>query len=189
MGRTSRVTIFFFHPFTRRSETNRTLLQAAKQIPGVQIRDMYELYPDFGIDVDLEQQVLMETDVAVFQHPFYWYNCPALMKEWLDAVLEYGWAYGTGGDKLQGKRWLQVISTGGPEAAYSRDGYNEFTVHELLRPFERTARLCGMSIHLPFLVQGAFTLTDEKRSVHAKKYAQLLEAAVRGEMPPELSTR
>lgn len=153
------------------------------------MRDMYDLYPDFGIDVDVEQRVLLDTDVAIFQHPFYWYNCPALMKEWLDAVLEYGWAYGVGGTHLRGKHWVQSITTGGPESAYSREGYNEFTVPEFLRPFERTARLCGMQIHEPFLVQGAFLLSDEDRAKYAQSYSDLLNSALRGELPPVLSTR
>ena len=41
--------------------------------------------------------------------------------------------YGEGGTKLRGKLTLNAISTGGPASAYGRDGYNRFTVRELLR--------------------------------------------------------
>jgi len=27
------------------------------------------------------------------------------LKKWLDEVFTHGWAYGTGGDKLKGKKW------------------------------------------------------------------------------------
>ena len=37
------------------------------------------------------------TTSIVFQHPFYWYSTPAILKEWQDLVLEHGWAYGAGG--------------------------------------------------------------------------------------------
>ncbi len=184
-----RVTVFYFHPFTRRSESNRALITAASRIGEVRIRDIYELYPDFGIDVDVEQQALLDTDLVIFQHPFYWYSCPALMKEWLDAVLEYGWAYGTGGDKLRGKHWLQIITTGGPERAYRRGGTNEFTVPEFLRPFERTAHLCEMTYHSPLLVQGTFGLEDSDRENYGEQYSKILKSAIEGNLPPLLSTR
>jgi len=54
--------------------------------------------------------------------PFYWYSVPTLLKQWFDLVLEYGWAYGKGGDALSGKKVTSVISTGGAEEAYSVDG-------------------------------------------------------------------
>nr|WP_326961761.1 MULTISPECIES: NAD(P)H-dependent oxidoreductase [unclassified Arthrobacter] len=37
-----------------------------------------------------------------------------MLKEWMDQVLTYGFAYGAGGDALQGKRLHLVISTGVP---------------------------------------------------------------------------
>jgi glutathione-regulated potassium-efflux system ancillary protein KefG len=56
-------------------------------------------------------------------------------------VLEYGFAYGEGGTTLRGKKFLSAITMGGGEKAYSRDGYNRYTIRELLVPFEQTARL------------------------------------------------
>src|SRR5262245_41301479 len=90
----ARVTVFFLHPFRRRSRTNAALRAAVEGAPGIALRDVYEMYPDFGIDVAAEQAALVRTDVIVLQHPVQWYSCPALMKEWIDAVLEWGWAYG-----------------------------------------------------------------------------------------------
>jgi glutathione-regulated potassium-efflux system ancillary protein KefG len=42
-------------------------------------------------------------------------SVPGVLKEWMDQVLTYGFAYGNGGDALQGKKMQLVISTGGPE--------------------------------------------------------------------------
>ena len=82
------------------------------------IHDLYEVYPTLSIDVKREQALLLEHDVIVFQHPFYWYSCPAILKEWQDLVLEHGWAYGVGGTQLRGKITLNAITTGGPAHAY-----------------------------------------------------------------------
>ena len=41
--------------------------------------------------------------MIVFQHPVYWYSSPAILKEYQDLVLEYGFAYGHDGHALDGK--------------------------------------------------------------------------------------
>ena len=61
------------------------------------MRDMYQLYPNFDIDVKTEQKILEVSDRIVLQFPIYWYQTPALMKQWFDVVFEYGWAYGSTG--------------------------------------------------------------------------------------------
>jgi glutathione-regulated potassium-efflux system ancillary protein KefG len=110
------------------------------------------------------------------------------MKEWLDSVLELGWAYGEGGDKLRGKSWIHAISTGGPEVAYHRTGNNRFTMQELLRSFEQSARLCGMHYLEPFVTHGSFRLSDNDRADQADRYRQLLFAMTRGQLPAECLT-
>src|SRR6188508_1129168 len=109
-----RVLVLFAHPVLERSRVNRRLADAIRGLEGVTFRDLYELYPNFSIDVQAEQEQLLAHDVIVFQHPFYWYSCPAIVKEWQDLVLEHGWAYGVGGTQLRGKIWLNAITTGGP---------------------------------------------------------------------------
>ena len=56
---------------------------------------MYDLYPDFKIDVAEEQKHLAAADRIILQFPFYWYSTPALLKQWQDDVLTYGWAFGS----------------------------------------------------------------------------------------------
>ncbi len=183
-----RVTVLFFHPFPNRSVVNRALKRAVEKMPEIQFREMYEIYPQFSIDVDAEQEILAQSDVIVFQHPFYWYNCPSLMKEWIDAVLEKGWAYGDGGNKLEGKHWFQVISTGGTSEAYTREGGNRFFMTELLRPFEQSARLCGMKYLQPFIVHGARSLSQEELEAHVARYRDILVEAMSGRLPPEVKS-
>ena len=172
-----RVLILFAHPVLERSRVNRRLLDAVRALDGVTVRDLYELYPMLDIDVKAEQTALLAADVIVFQHPFYWYSCPAILKEWQDLVLEHGWAYGKAGTQLRGKITLNAISTGGPEAAYQQGGYNRFTVRELLAPWDQTAHLCGMRFLAPFAVHGSLRVVgDDDVAVHRTRYVQLIEA-------------
>jgi glutathione-regulated potassium-efflux system ancillary protein KefG len=171
-----RVLILFAHPAFQKSRINRRLLRAVQGLENVRIHDLYEEYPDFQIDVEREQKLLLDHDIIVLQHPFFWYSGPALLKEWEDLVLEYGFAYGVGGTMLAGKRMLSAITTGGPEAAYRRVGYNYFTFREFLTPFEQTARFCHMKYLPPFVVFGSFKLFDEQvLAERATAYRRVIE--------------
>jgi len=170
------VLIIFAHPAPHKSRINRRLVAAVGGLQNVTISDLYEEYPTFDINVRREQELLLAHEVIVFQHPFYWYSSPAILKEWEDLVLEYGFAYGAGGTRLHGKLFLTAITTGGPEEAYRRLGYNFFTVRELLAPFEQTAKFCGMRYLPPFVINGTLQLTNEADiSAHAEAYRRLIE--------------
>lgn len=184
-SRRLRVLLLFAHPAFARSRANRALLGAARTVPGVTIHDLYEAYPDFDVDVEHEQGLLSDHDAVVVQHPFFWYSTPALLKQWEDLVLEHGWAYGSEGTALSGKLWCHAITSGGPEAAYRREGSNRYTMRELLRPLEQTAVLCGMRFLPPFLVQGTHGMGDAQLAEHAAEYARVLAALRDGVYEPD----
>jgi glutathione-regulated potassium-efflux system ancillary protein KefG len=174
-----RVLLLFAHPALEKSRVHRRMLAAATEIAGVTVHDLYEEYPDQHIEVEAEQRLLLEHDAFVFQHPFYWYSTPAILKQWQDLVLEHGWAYGKGGTALTGKVTFNALSAGGPEHAYRRGGYNVFTVRELLAPWEATARLCHMRYLPPFVVFGALRFANvEEIAPHVQEYRRLLQALV-----------
>ena len=180
------VLVLYAHPAPHKSRINRRLVAAAREVEGVTFRDLYELYPDFLIDVEEEQRLLAEHDVIVLQHPFYWYSAPALVKEYLDLVLTYGWAYGEGGTALKGKIMLQAISAGGPEEVYGPQGRNRFTIRQLLAPFDQTAHLCGMRDLAPHVIHGANQLADAAGiQPHVQRFTRLLTALRDGTLPLE----
>ena len=111
--------IVYAHPAHQRSRANRVLLDRISDLHNVTVHDLYETYPDFFIDVEAEQALLLEHDLIVIQHPVYWYNMPALLREWQDLVLEYGYAYGRQQQKLAGKGMWVVMTAGAPEHTYS----------------------------------------------------------------------
>lgn len=109
----NRVLVLFAHPSQHRSEANKPLFEQAKRVDGVTCVDLYAEYPTFKINIDREQKRLLDHDIIIFQFPLYWYSTPAILKEWQDLVLEYGFAYGTDGNELQGKKLLCSITAGG----------------------------------------------------------------------------
>ncbi|PGM50890.1 NAD(P)H-dependent oxidoreductase [Bacillus sp. AFS053548] len=158
------------HPNLEQSKVNKAWINRLEQ-EEVTIHNLYADYPNFEINVEKEQQLLLEHDRIVFQFPFYWYSTPALLKQWQDSVLSYGFAYGSEGNKLQGKELLLVISSGGPSEAYQAGGYNHYTMSELTRPLQATANLCGMYFLPSFLLQGLMNVSDEKLQESAEELA------------------
>jgi glutathione-regulated potassium-efflux system ancillary protein KefG len=176
--------VLFAHPKPSGSVAHRAMIKAAEGLEGVTFHDLYAAYPDFGIDVAREQALLLAHDAVIFQHPFYWYSSPAILKEWLDLVLELHWAYGAGGDKLQGKFLMSAITTGGAEAAYQSGGRNRFHVRELLAPFDQTAYLCGMGWLEPFVIHEGRKIPPEDLTRRAESWRDLLIGLRDGRIDP-----
>jgi glutathione-regulated potassium-efflux system ancillary protein KefG len=173
------VLVLFAHPAFHRSRANRAMADALREVEGVTLHDLYEAYPDMLVDVEAEQQRLADHDALVLQHPFYWYSAPALVKEWLDLVLAHGWAYGEHGRALEGKLWMNAISSGGRAENYRPEGLNRFTVEELLRPYEATAALCRMVWRPPFVVHASHLKDDAALADAARAYRAHVLALLR----------
>jgi glutathione-regulated potassium-efflux system ancillary protein KefG len=173
----NKVLINFAHPAIGRSKINRALRLAVTDVNNVTVNDLYANYPDFLIDVKKEQRLCEDHDILIFQHPFYWYSTPAIIKEWLDLVLEHGWAYGRQGKALQGKLLFQALTAGGDDWTYRKKGFNEFTISELTSPFRATAKLCNMDWLPPFTVLGIHRgLPDEQINGYAEEYRRAIIA-------------
>lgn len=177
-----KILVLFAHPHYEQSRTNRILIEGIKDLEGVTVHDLYERYPDFNIDSFIEKDLLKHHEVVVWHHPLYWYSCPPLLKQWIDIVLEFGWAYGPNGDALEGKKALNVITAGGTREVYCSEGKNQYTIREFLRPFEQTARLCGMEYLPPFATMGTHKLTKDEVSTHAQQYRKLLKTLQKGDL-------
>lgn len=180
------ILILFAHPAYNNSQANRCLLEAVADLPQVRIHDLYQHYPDMFIDIKREQQLLLEHDIILFQHPLYWYSAPALLKEWFDLVLEHGFAYGSQGKALQGKLAGSVITTGGSLSSYSTQGYNRYPLQSFLLPFAQMATLCGMEYLAPLVVDGNHKHNgSQMRLEHAaSNYRATLRRMIKGEDAP-----
>lgn len=168
------ILILFAHPAYERSRVNKALINKVSDLENVSIHDIYEQYPDFDIDVNYEKSLLLKHDIIVLHHPFYWYSFPPLLKQWLDLVLEYGWAYGTKGTQLRNKKIFNAITTGGGFAAYQKEGHNRYTIAELLAPMDQTAFLCRMTYYPPFVVHNSHLLSSLEIQNFADDYLKVI---------------
>ena len=97
------ILIIYAHPYPQHSHANKRMLEQVRTLDNVEIRSLYQLYPDFNIDIAAEQDALSRADLIIWQHPMQWYSTPPLLKLWIDKVFSHGWAYGHNGNALKGK--------------------------------------------------------------------------------------
>lgn len=181
----NKILILFAHPLFEKSFVNQTLVSHIPKSNHITFHDLYEEYPEFDIDVKREQTLLEKHDIIIWHHPLYWYSCPPLLKQWIDMVLEYDWAYGKKGKALQNKMIFQAITTGGAKENYCETGRDRFTIPDLLEPFNQTAKVCNMNYLPPFVVHGTHKMNEEEAINHAKTYAELLLFLTKNEINSE----
>ncbi|MFD1067149.1 NAD(P)H-dependent oxidoreductase [Oceanobacillus locisalsi] len=164
--------VLVFHPNLSESRGNRHLVEEIKKHPDTTVHNVYASYPDEKIDVQTEHELVENHDRIIFQFPFYWYSAPPLLKKWLEEVIVYGWAFGTNGDKFQGKEVIVAVTTGVAEEGYTAEGDVTFTVAELLRPLEAAANFVSANYLPPFAVNGIGHKSDEELAAIAKEYVR-----------------
>ncbi len=135
-----KIVMILAHTNLEMSIANKVIAEEVNKQDGVEVRDIAKLYPDFNINVEAEQKVLLNADRIIFQYPIYWYNMPPILKQWFDQVLTYGFAYGEGTYNLEDKEMMVSVTTGGSEEGYA-GGILE---SKILFPLEATASFCKM---------------------------------------------
>jgi len=167
--------VIIAHPNLAGSRVNRRWMEELHQHHDqITVHSLYDTYPDEQLDVEREQKLLLEHDRIVLQFPLYWYSTPSLLKKWQDTVLTYGWAYGPGGTKLNGKDFIMAVSTGGPEVSYQAGGFTNYSLGELLRPLQAMVNLVGGNYLIPFRLHGAVTAGEDEISESAKNYVKYI---------------
>jgi glutathione-regulated potassium-efflux system ancillary protein KefG len=158
------------HPHLQQSRANKTLVNYISEYSNILVRDLYAEYPDWTINIEKEQQLLVAYERIVFQFPFYWYSCPPLLKKWLDDVMQFGWAYGPDGTNLKQKEFLLAITAGGTEKSYRVGGDNWYTVSEFIKPLQATIMRCHGTFLPPFIMYQSNKSNDEELLKEAEKY-------------------
>jgi glutathione-regulated potassium-efflux system ancillary protein KefF len=177
------ILVIYAHPAPHRSPVHGRLAETAMSLPGVELRDLYQAYPDFDIDGDYERERLRAARVLVFLHPFRWYGMPSIVKEWMDVVLQPGWAYPrqmsdaahTGECALRGKSFWLVTTTGSGTDAYGPGGLHGRPFADFLAPYEATAALCGMDWIAPLVMHGTAAAAPEAVDAFEAEFRHRLE--------------
>lgn len=142
------------HSDLTRSTANKRIIERLQSgLSNVMVRDLAADYDNNPIDVVTEQAELVKADVIVFQYPIHWYGMPAILKRYIDDVFAYGFAYGTGGDKLHGKKVIFSFTAGVGAELYNGKDFS--TIEDLVKPLQDTAKFAGLEWQVPVFTGGA----------------------------------
>lgn len=180
------VLIISGHTDLAASVANKTILETLNErLPEAEIVKLDELYPDFKIDVEAEQQKLLRADIIVLQFPLFWYSAPSILERWMEETFRHGFSHGSTGDKLKGKKLVLSFTMGAPETLYSHEGAMGYMIDEFLACYKATCRLTQMeysgSVYTCGVSYGNRTtpeLIEQQKNVsvaHAERLIKLLE--------------
>jgi len=123
------VLVVLAHPDINTSVGNKTISEGINQLENSEVRNLNLLYPDYKIDVKVEQEALKKADIIIFQYPLFWYSVPAILKEWIDNVFTYGFAFGKETYELESKKVIVSFTTGTSVNDYPEDIIEKITFH------------------------------------------------------------
>ncbi|WFA05497.1 NAD(P)H-dependent oxidoreductase [Bacillus sp. HSf4] len=144
------------HPRIETSVVNRRWVKELQKYPEkYTVHELSTVYPDGNIDVKAEQTLVESHGNLVLQFPIHWFNCPPLLKKWLDDVLVYGWAYGSnGGNQLKNRKVALGVTAGIKKEDYRETGRYRYTLEQILVPFETTFLYCNADYRSFFAFYG-----------------------------------
>lgn len=145
----------------------------------------------FAPDVAAEMRKVAACDLMIWQFPLWWFGPPAILKGWVDRVFAMGFAYGGGkvyeSGPFRGKRALLSLTTGGPQGAYVKGGFNG-DLDGILRPLQRgVLQFCGFEVLAPHVVYGPVRLGDAERAALLASWAARL-SRIGEESPIDVGT-
>ncbi|GIN39254.1 MULTISPECIES: NAD(P)H-dependent oxidoreductase [Heyndrickxia] len=165
-----KIMVIVAHPNIEASRGNKYWVKEIKKHPDIYLHHLYKQYPDWKIDVKKEQQLLLNHERIIFQFPFYWYSCPALLKKWFEEVISP--EFGIKDLRLKGKEFMMATTTGGAKEGYQAGGYNAFTLSEYLRPIQGIIMRCQGILLPTFSLNNINNISDEDISDNAFAYVK-----------------
>lgn len=161
------------HPDVAQSSSQQFLLAAIKGEEQIQIRHLESILAeqeDHHFDKTIERACLQEADRIILQFPFYWYQCPSVMKQWMDEVLTLNLS-----QKDKKKEFGIVVTVGAKKDRYTVGGSVGFGIEELLRPYQALANQLGWKYQTPFVIYQFQYLSESKKQQLLVDYLYYLE--------------
>lgn len=131
--------IILAHPKIEESIGNKIISELTAKEQNVEVRHLDKLYPSFKIDIKAEQEALLTARNIIFQYPLYWYSTPAILKEWIDQVFQYGFAFGQESALNDKKIFISLTIGSDP------DYYNDDVMEKILFPIKGLTEYCNLT--------------------------------------------
>lgn len=161
---------YIIHDNMDNSSSQQFLLASGKAMTQVTYVDLQnDSQRQNGFDPNEEWNRLSQYDRIIFQFPLFWYQAPALLKQWIDQVFDETIPSSQWKEQLKGKELGLVVVVGSPARDYRRGTKLGVTLSELLAPYQAFANFFEM-IYLP-----AFEIYQFHYSTEAERYQLLID--------------
>lgn len=141
-----------------------------RKYPDAEVDNLRSLYPNYQIDVVREQEKLRWADVIVIQSPLFWYSMSSLVMRWIEEVFVHGWAYGSKGHALDGKKAIIGITAGSNNEDY-QNGRAGISIAEITKPIKLIFDYCRMDV-APIVFTGGMFNTGENTTAQVEVIEQ-----------------
>jgi len=167
--------VVFAHPYLEHSNSNVELINFYVRHQHFTLRDLYEEYPDFHIAAFRERKRLRNYERIIFQFPIIWFSIPPLLRLWIDEVFDREWLKDGVENPLEGKEVFIVVTTGGKERSFSKEGTYKYTIDELISGLIVSLNVFNAEIKNIKVVYEANKLSKKEIILHKREFAELLE--------------
>lgn len=172
----SNTVVILAHPYFDTSSSHQFLWNCGQALTEAVYVDLREGDGLWDTQVLNEhRRVLMEADRILLQFPLYWYQAPALLKQWLDQLLTTPYQNPSFAQALVGKELGLVITADVAGFQYQAGGREGRTISELMTPYELLARYYQMNYLMPFVIHRFRDLSEMNRVEWMYRYACYLE--------------
>ena len=164
--------IIMSHPDVAQSSSQQFLLAAVKGEEQIQVRHLESIVAEQDnnhFDKRIERACLQEAERIIFQFPLYWYQCPSVMKQWMDEVLTLNLS------QKRKKEFGIVVTVGAKQDRYTAGGSVGFGIEELLRPYQALANQLGWEYQTPFVIYQFHYLSETQKQQLLVDYLYYLE--------------
>lgn len=166
--------VVFAHPHFEYSHANAELIKAYGDFPEVDIKDLYEEYPDFHIASFRERKRIRHYERLIFHFPLIWFTSPPLLKLWMDEVFDIKWL--TEEDNpLKNKDALIIVTIGGKEENYTEKGLYETTVSDLMKFLTLSLKVNSIEVKEILAIHNADDLTKAELTKFTDKIKHILQ--------------
>ncbi|WP_209390888.1 NAD(P)H-dependent oxidoreductase [Chryseobacterium sp. RR2-3-20] len=166
--------VVFAHPYLEHSNSNVELINFYVRHQHFTLRDLYEEYPDFHIAAFRERKRLQQYDRFIFQFPIIWFGIPPLLKLWIDEVLDRNWLAGEEINPLENKDIYIVVTTGGKERSFSKNGTYKYTIDEIISGLIVSLNVFKANVKDITVVYEAHKLSKKEIILQKKKFVDTL---------------
>lgn len=166
--------VVFAHPYLEHSNSNAELINFYVRQQHFTLRDLYEEYPDFHIAAFRERKRIKNYERFIFQFPLIWFGMPPLLKLWIDEVFDRDWLKEENYNPLEGKEVYILVTTGGKERSFHRNGTYQFTVEELISGLIVSLSVFKADIKNIKIVYEANKLSKKEIIIHKQEFSELL---------------